>query len=58
MLGKNFSNEILNYFYFVLFFLQKIGFDISCKLSGDNLHEMSKPISGENKKNIINCWLN
>ena len=31
-----------------------MGFNISCKLSPiDNLHEMSKPISWENKKNII-----
>ena len=31
-----------------------MGFDISCKLSGDNLHEMSKPIFLEKKKkNLI-----
>ena len=33
-------------------FSQKTGFDISCKLSGDNLHKMSNPVSWENKKNI------
>ena len=44
---------------FVLFFfLQKPGFDISCKLSpGDNLHEMSKPVSEKNPKNISICRL-
>ena len=31
-------------------FLQKIGFQISCRLSRDNGHEMSKPIFLENKK--------
>ena len=33
----------------IFFFPQKIGFDISCKLSpkeGDSLYEMSDPISG------------
>ena len=24
---------------------------------GDNLHVMSKPVSGENKKNILKCLL-
>ena len=38
-----------------LIFSQKIGFDISCKLSpfGDSLHDMSKPIFIENIKKII-----
>ena len=39
MLGNNFD-------FFFLF--PKIGFDIS-----NNLHEMSNPIFGKNKKNII-----
>ena len=30
------------------YFSQKIGFDFSCKLSPDNLHEMSKPVFCEN----------
>ena len=33
-----------------LFFSQKTGFNILCKLSGDNLHEMLKPVFWEKKK--------
>ena len=42
------------------YFSEKTGFDISCKLPGDNLHnlhEMSKPVFSENKKNISICLL-
>ena len=39
-------------------FLQKTGFDISCKLfKGDNLHEMAKHVCGKNKENIPECCL-
>ena len=48
MLGK-IADNILKYFFF--YFSKKTGFGISCTLSpehivysGDNLHEMSKPI--------------
>ena len=46
-LGKNFSRR--HFEIFVPFF-QKIGLDISCKLSppfGDNLYETSKPVFWE-----------
>ena len=51
MLGKNFSRrhfEIFSYF-----LPENRLFNISCKLE-DILHEMSKTIVWENKKNIIN----
>ena len=41
-----------------MFFSQKTGFDISCKLSnkvGDGLHEMSNTVSGFKKSS--NCRL-
>ena len=48
-LGKNFSRRHFKIFHY---FFQKTGFDISCKLFGDNLHEISKLFSGKNRKNI------
>ena len=46
MLGKIFRRR--HFELFILIFSHKIGFEISCKLShGDNLHEISKPISWE-----------
>ena len=64
ILGKNSADDILKYF--ILFFSQKIGFDILCKLSplGDNLHGMSKSIFWKKKKKKIRekyhhfvvCW--
>ena len=53
MLGKNFSRNILKYF---SYFSQKIGFDISCKLSPKETICMNcqSLFSGENKKrNVI-----
>ena len=38
----------------LFYFAQKIVFDISCRLSRDNWHQKSKPILGENNKNLIN----
>ena len=49
-LGKNFSRWHFEIFF--SYFSQKTGYDISC-----NLHEMSKPVSGKNKKNIIKYHL-
>ena len=50
MLGKNFNRQQTDDIF--SYFSQKIGFGISCKLSpeissGDNLHEMPKPIFWE-----------
>ena len=44
---------------FFSIFTWKTGFGISCKLSpnGDNVHGMSTPISGKNKKNVLKCHL-
>ena len=59
MLGKSFSRRYLDYFFFFFFFFffvifpRKQAFDISCKLSLDNLHKMSKPVFWKNKKSII-----
>ena len=37
--------------FFFFFFSPLTGFDILCKLSpGDNLHKMSNPVSGKNKR--------
>ena len=47
MLGKISADDILKYF---LIFPRKLGFVISCKMSGDNLHKMTKPIFWERKK--------
>ena len=44
MLGKISADDILNYF---SHFSEKIAFDISCKLSPDNLHEMQSLFSGK-----------
>ena len=44
ILSKIFSRQHLKYFFLFIFF-----FSI-----WDNLHEMSKPVSGKSKKNIIN----
>ena len=47
----------MSYVYQISYFFQKIGSDMSCELSpGDNLHEMSNPLSWEKseKKNIMN----
>ena len=42
---------------FFLFFLEN-RIDITCRLSLlENLHEMSKPVSGKKKKNISKCHL-
>ena len=47
---KNSADDILKYF---SNFSKKTGFAVLCKLSqGDNLHEMFKPISWENKEKI------
>ena len=40
------------------YFPQKIGFDISYKLSPNNVHKMSNPISMKSKKPIINLSIN
>ena len=52
MVGKNFRRRHFEIFF--LFFLQKIGFDISCKLSPLETicMESQNLFSGENKKNI------
>ena len=44
---------------FFSYFSQETGVDISNKLSPveTNLHEMSNPFPGKNKKNILNCLL-
>ena len=48
------ADNILKYF---LYFPQKIGFDISCKLS-PNLHEKSVPIFWEQEKyQFVVCWI-
>ena len=58
MLGKFSADDILKYF---SYFSQKLRFDISCKFSQDNLHELSNllcancfPISWGGERNIIN----
>ena len=57
ILGKNFSRRHFEIFF--LFFFQKIGFDISCKLSPDNLHERSMLIFWEKygKKKSLICYI-
>ena len=50
-LGKYFSKQFLNIF---LIFSQKIGFDISCRLSMTICMKCQSLFSGKNKKNIIN----
>ena len=47
------ADHILKCFYF----FQKTGFDISANnivSHGNNLHELSNPVSWKNKKNIVN----
>ena len=55
MLGNKLNRQHFEtfflFFFFFFFFFQKIGFDISCKLS--QFHEMLEPIFwGKNKKNM------
>ena len=45
--GQKSADGILKY---CSYFFQETGFDISCKLSGDNLHATSSPTFWENKK--------
>ena len=53
--GKIPADDILKYFSY--FYFQKIAFDISCKLSLDNLHEMSNAFFwGE--ISVCRCLLN
>ena len=54
MLGKISADDILKYFSY--FFPQKIGFDISCKLSPKQkiCKKSLSLFSGENKNNMIN----
>ena len=40
-MGKIFSRCHIEIFFF---FPEETGFDISCKLSGDSLHEISNPV--------------
>ena len=58
--GK-FSRRQIDYFFFVFFFsyvlfLQKTGFDVSCK--GNSLHDMSNPIFGKKNKQNISKYFN
>ena len=43
------ADDILKYF---SYFSQKTGYDISCKLSPNNLHEMSNPVFGGKIRNM------
>ena len=54
------SGQIQQTAYLTLFLIfprkQDLTFHVNVSL-GDNLHEMSKPVSGNNKKNIFKCRL-
>ena len=53
MLGKHSADDNLKYFSY-FFFSEKERTCIKCQRLFSNLYEMSRPISGKNKKNIIN----
>ena len=58
MLGKSFSKQ--RFRYFVLFFPEnRLWLFMQIVSLGDNLHEISKPVLGKNKKTIVFviCWI-
>ena len=57
MLGKNFSRR-----YFEIFFLffprkQDLTFYANCITNGDNLHNVSNPVSWEKYHQFVVCWI-
>ena len=54
MLGKNFSIQHFEIFFFLFCQENRILHFMQIVSSGDNLHEMSNHVSGKNKKNIKN----